>query len=364
MSNNNNKIQFIFCLLCAIFLIQIFSMFPNQNVKQNEFGKGVSLNNSGSNISPKTADSPISFINSFVNFTVQPKGYMLGTGSITYDNVSQNMDWLPYLMINTGNVSAFSSFTELQSFQNLTNISPNTNEIAEGIIQYPYANVNVTYIIELYPNSRFFVVVFYVNSPTLNNYLANLFLYNDLLIDGSSYNEYAKYIASNQSIYAYDNSNSRSLGWCSPDSVKDWDIGTPSTIQSEIPTTNFNEINSTIHQESALLTEYGNTSIQTGYAWAVPIIYGFGETQSQMELNSVTLAHQFDNNWAVLSWNFTGGIFPSIQAEYFEHRYKYSEPHNFYFKKWDYNRVTINYLTCWTEWLPKFSKLEYDIWKL
>ena len=41
-------------------------------------------------------------------------------------------------------------------------------------------------------------------------------------------------------------SNSRSLGWCSPDSVKDWDIGTPSTIQSEIPTTNFNEINSTI----------------------------------------------------------------------------------------------------------------------
>ena len=111
---------------------------------------------------------------------------MLGTGSITYDNVSQNMDWLPYLMINTGNVSAFSSFTELQSFQNLTNISPNTNEIAEGIIQYPYANVNVTYIIELYPNSRFFVVVFYVNSPTLNNYLANLFLYNDLLIDGSS----------------------------------------------------------------------------------------------------------------------------------------------------------------------------------
>ena len=179
MSNNNNKIQFIFCLLCAIFLIQIFSMFPNQNVKQNEFGKGVSLNNSGSNISPKAADSPISFINSFVNFTVQPKGYMLGTGSITYDNVSQNMDWLPYLMINTGNVSAFSSFTELQSFQNLTNISPNTNEIAEGIIQYPYANVNVTYIIELYPNSRFFVVVFYVNSPTLNNYLANLFLYND-----------------------------------------------------------------------------------------------------------------------------------------------------------------------------------------
>ena len=101
-----------------------------------------------------------------------------------------------------------------------------------------------------------------------------------------------------------------------------------------------------------------------GYAWAVPIIYGFGETQSQMELNSVTLAHQFDNNWAVLSWNFTGGIFPSIQANILNTGINTANRTISILKNGTTIASQSNYLTCWTEWLPKFSKLEYDIWKL
>ena len=270
---------------------------------------------------PQSAADQLTFENDYLEFIIDKKGDIYNSHSGYYDNLWYNGNYhdcgaMNYLSINDGDVWAFDAFTPI-SFTNLTDFTNGgfTNQlVAESIIQHPELNVFVKTQVKLYPNEEFFVMTFMVWSDSIDIDKAELFIYDDVDMDSSYYDDDALYSPTTELISGNDKVSNTHLGWTSPHSITSWDMGFYLDVQENIDSDTLAETSSLNNEDIALVTKYQKLLLNANDTWTVPLTYGFGTSYSDLVTNTVDVKNDFINDFSVLDFSANITDNPSLNA--------------------------------------------------
>ncbi len=271
---------------------------------------------------------PLDFSSDYVYFLANEKGYIDSDFyNLWFNGYYHDYSSMTYLSIDDETPIPLSDFTIIQSLLNLTKMANGifrSDCIAESILQHPSLDVNLKIHIKLYSEQRFYTINYMVWSETIDFFDAELFVFNDLDMDGIDWyydeipDEYddddAFFDFSTQVIYAYDDDSDNIFGWTSPEDFDDWDVGTPSTLEARISGDSLGNTIQAFSQDIGLTTKQQKLSIEANQTWTVPIVFRFGRNELLYKSVGNVLKNEFVYDFSVLDFSVDLSDQPSVNA--------------------------------------------------
>ena len=319
---NSPQKMMLFTLILLLF-VQTFSNisfdsrsnFQNQNFMEEN--KNFSLVKRDNPPFSSALDNPVFFVGESFFFLIEEKGILEESYyNFYYNDLYHGYTSRTYLSIDDEEPTSLTSYTIVKDFINLTEMEGNyftEDSVGESILQHPDYDIFIKIQVKLFSSQNFFMINYMIWSDSISTFKAELFIYNDFDMDsynidgdetsGEYLDDYAEYDESVELIEAHDADSNNTIGWTSLESIKSWEIGDGSMNMWTI-INNDALGNSTIVEDKdvSMITKYDKNSISTNQIWTVPLIYGFGNSISEVKTNTVDIKDEFINDFSVLDF--------------------------------------------------------------
>lgn len=177
--------------------------------------------------------------------------------------------------------------------------NPNGAQIGSTVVElsFPSVTVNIRIVYAVYPDENFFVMsfTFHVDDWAYNIEFWSL---SDLDIDETIDNDNAYFDPVDNLIWQEDAISKRAIGWNSPVTPVEYEVGDPTDLETHI-SGSLGNVDSALNQNCGMVTKYYESDLYPEDYFTVPIIYGFGDNATDLRTKTSDIKNQFINDFAI-----------------------------------------------------------------